>query len=101
MDEAWSAILADLLAAVKGDIGITTSAYDNRLTQYIKSAYKAISIEGIVLDAEDDLDKQLVTMYAAWLWRRRDTGEGMPRMIRYALNNRLFSQKMKVVSDSE
>ncbi len=101
MDEAWSAILADLLAAVKVDIGITTSAYDNRLTQYIKSAYKSISIEGIVLDAEDDLDKQLVTMYAAWLWRRRDTGEGMPRMIRYALNNRLFSQKMKVVSDSE
>lgn len=101
MDEAWSAILADLLAAVKVDIGITTSAYDNRLTQYIKSAYKSIAIEGIVLDAEDDLDKQLVTMYAAWLWRRRDTGEGMPRMIRYALNNRLFSQKMKVVSDSE
>lgn len=101
MDEAWSAILADLLAAVKVDIGITTSAYDNRLTQYIKSAYKSIAIEGIVLDAEDDLDKQLVTMYAAWLWRRRDTGEGMPRMIRYALNNRLFSQKMKVVSGSE
>lgn len=101
MDEAWSAILADLLAAVKVDIGITTSAYDNRLTQYIKSAYKSIAIEGIVLNAEDDLDKQLVTMYAAWLWRRRDTGEGMPRMIRYALNNRLFSQKMKVVSDSE
>jgi hypothetical protein len=32
-------------------------------------------------------------MYAAYLWRQRVTGEGMPRMLRYALNNRLFSRK--------
>lgn len=95
MTDEWLAILADLLAAVKIDIGITATAYDVRLTQFIKSAYKSIAIEGITLDAEDDLDKQLVVMYASWLWRRRDSGEGMPRMIRYALNNRLFSQKMK------
>lgn len=99
MTDAWTMILADLLSAVKVDIGITTTAYDNRLTQYIKAAYRAISIEGITLDATDDLDKQLMVMYAAWLWRRRDSGEGMPRMIRYALNNRLFSQKMKVSAD--
>lgn len=99
MPEAWTAILADLLSAVKVDIGIMATAYDNRLNQYIKSAYKAITIEGVALDATDDLDKQLVVMYAAWLWRRRDSGEGMPRMIRYALNNRLFSQKMRVVTD--
>lgn len=95
MTDEWLAILADLLAAVKIDIGITATAYDVRLTQFIKSAYKSIAIEGITLDAEDDLDKQLVVMYVSWLWRRRDSGEGMPRMIRYALNNRLFSQKMK------
>lgn len=99
MPDAWTALLADLLSAVKVDIGITTNAYDSRLLQYIKAAYKAITIEGIALDAADDLDKQLVVMYAAWLWRRRDSGEGMPRMIRYALNNRLFSQKMKVSTD--
>ena len=27
---------------------------------------------------------------AAWLWRRRDSGEGMPRMLRYTLNNRII-----------
>jgi hypothetical protein len=36
----------------------------------------------------------LVVMYAAWLWRKRDNMEGMPRMLRYALNNRIFQEKM-------
>lgn len=99
MTDAWLAELENLLAAVKMDIGIVTTAYDTRFRQYIKSAYQAITIEGIVLCADDDLDKQLVTMYAAWQWRRRDSGEGMPQMIRYALNNRLLSQKMRVVTD--
>lgn len=31
-------------------------------------------------------------MYTAWLWRRRDSGEGMPRMLRYTLNNRLIGR---------
>lgn len=32
-------------------------------------------------------------MYAAYLVRKRATEEAMPRMLRWALNNRLFSQK--------
>ena len=47
------------------------------------------------LDLSTLEDKQLVVMYAAWLWRRRDTQEGMPRMLRWALNNRIFSEKAK------
>ena len=39
-------------------------------------------------------DANLVIMYAAWLWRRRDTMEAMPRMLRWQLNNRVFSEKM-------
>ena len=38
---------------------------------------------------------QLVAMYAGWLWRKRDTGDGMPRNLRWMLNNRIFSSKMK------
>ena len=38
-------------------------------------------------------DAQLVVMYSAWIWRRRDTGEGMPRMLRYQLNNRVLGEK--------
>lgn len=85
-----------LLVMLKTDLGITTTAYDDRLTQILASASSAIAAEGVgTLDASDPLDAQLIVMYAAWLWRRRDTMEGMPRMIRWALNNRVFGEAMQ------
>ena len=87
----------DILAMVKVDLGITTTAYDDRLKQYIESAIIQIKREGADLSIETDpnIDHvNLVAMYAGWTWRRRDTGEGMPRMLRYALNNLVLSQKM-------
>ena len=83
----------ELLAMLKVDLGISVEAYDDRLTQYIESAKKSIIREGATLSDDDIEDNQLVIMYAAWMWRKRDTGEGMPRMLRYALNNRLFAEK--------
>ncbi len=81
---------------LKIDLGISATAYDERLLQYIQAAEQEIIREGITFPDEPSVDDdQLVIMYAAWLWRKRDSGEGMPRMLRYALNNRLFSQKMK------
>lgn len=82
-----------LLPNLKIDLGITTDAYNERLTAYLKNAQKEIQREGVTIGNCVD-DDQLVIMYAAWTWRRRDSGEGMPRMLRYALNNRVFSQKM-------
>ena len=84
-----------LLTALKGDLGISTDAYDARLTEYLKSAVQLITKEGITLDMQSYDDSTLVVMYAAWLWRRRDSMDGMPRMIRYLMNNRLFSEKVK------
>ena len=52
-------------------------------------------------------DAQLIVMYAAWLWRKRDGATGpvqnydattMPRMLRLMLNNRVFKEKA-VVAD--
>lgn len=85
--------MEELLSRLKIDLGISTDAYDSRLTQYIESAEQTIMREGITLAGSEE-DDQIVVMYAAWMWRRRDSGEGMPRMLRYAMNNRLFSQKM-------
>lgn len=82
-----------LLSGLKTDLGITTTAYDDRLKQYLSNAQAEIQREGVVLGNSVD-DDQLTIMYAAWTWRRRDTGDGMPRMLRFALNNRIFSQKM-------
>lgn len=52
-----------------------------------------ITREGATLDVSNLEDAQLVVMYSAWTWRKRDTGEGMPRMLRWALNNRIFGEK--------
>ena len=84
-----------LLRMLKIDLGIMGGAYDCRLTQYIENAAAKITEEGATLDLASLADSQLVVEYAAWTWRRRDTGEGMPRMLRWQLNNRIFSEKMK------
>lgn len=82
-----------LLTMLKVDLGITTSAYDARLLQYLENAQRQIEQEGVTVNTTDPLDGSLVVMYAAWMWRRRDSMEAMPRMLRYQLNNRLFAQK--------
>ena len=83
-----------LLNMLKVDLGIRqTTAYDARLDQLLTAAQAAIAREGVdSLDIENPEDAQLVVMYAAWLWRRRDEMTGMPRMLRLALNNRKFQE---------
>ena len=89
----------DLLDALKINLGITSSAYDARLGELIEAAKAFINREGVTaLNTDNIEDSELVIMYAAYLWRRRDSAEGMPRMLRWALNNRIFSAKMQVVT---
>lgn len=78
-----------MLQMLKIDLGITTDIYNTRLTQYITTAKAEIEREGVAL-TESIADGNLVIQYAAWMWRKRDTGEGLPRMIRWQINNRLF-----------
>lgn len=86
---------AAILASLKVDLGIKTTAYDNRLSQIIDASADMIATEGASLDYSDVQDVQLIVMYAAWLWRRRDSGDGMPRMLRWTLNNRILGAKMQ------
>ena len=82
-----------MMEMLKTDLGISAAqtAYNTRLEQLLTAAQDAITKEGASdLDASDSLDMQLIVMYAAWLWRRRDEMTGMPRMLRLALNNRVF-----------
>lgn len=77
------------LQMLKIDLGINTSAYDSRLTQYLASAKAEIEREGVKL-TDSAPDENLIVQYAAWMWRKRDSGEGIPRMIRWQINNRIF-----------
>lgn len=87
----------NLLTMLKVDLGIQSStAYDARLRQYITSAKSFIVREGaLTLNASSPADAQLIVMYAAWLWRRRDTMEGMPKALRVALNDRKFREAVQ------
>lgn len=85
---------ANVLPLLQVDLGelYPTDERKNYLSQVIDAAIAFITREGITLeDTVEDL--QLVEMYAAYLVRKRNMTEAMPRMLRWALNNRLFSQK--------
>ena len=82
----------EILTILKIDLQIATTALDDYLTQLIVAAQSYIATEGIVL-SNSVSDGILVEMYAAYLYRkRREDSVGMPRMLRWALNNRLFQQ---------
>ena len=85
---------AERLEMLKIDLGVVASEYDARLIQYLQAAEKEIEREGVTL--RDDVDHDnVIVQYAAWMWRKRDSGAGMPRMLRYALNNLIFSQHLE------
>ena len=78
------------MALLKIDLGIIGTAYDPQIEQVLSAAQELIVREGVTLTNSAE-DAQLIIMYAAYLYRKRATNEGMPRMLRWALNNRVFS----------
>lgn len=95
---------ADLLVMLEANLEIITdymdsdakTAKETELTQYINSAKSYITREGVTLSLDDIGDCQLVVMYASYLYQRRKAqaaDTGMPRFLRYNLNNRLFQEK--------
>ena len=85
---------AVFLPDLKLDLGIRSNAFDSRLESRLRTAKEWIQAEGCTL-TDSEGDRELIVMYAAWLWRSRVTGEGMGRMLRTALNNRVFGEKAR------
>ena len=83
--------LEALLPALKIDLGITATAYDERLQDQLAAAIQEITAEGATLE-DTARDRNLILMYAAWRWRCRVTQEPMGRMLRLALNNRVIGE---------
>ena len=91
--------MEQLLAGLKVDLGIRSQLYDDRLRDRLCEAQRALTAQGITLE-DTSTDRDLVIMYAAWLWRDRVTGAPMPRMLTVARNNRLFGQKARTDGES-
>ena len=85
---------AEILTLLQVDLGEMYPSQQRQayLNQAISAAQAFITREGVTLTDSVE-DGQLVEMYAAYLIRKRAEDTGMPRMLRWALNNRLFSQK--------
>ncbi len=82
---------AEYLTLVKLDLQLSHNAFDALLEQYIDAARTFIRKESgkEVTDSADDI--QIVVMYASYLYRKRAAPDTeMPRMLRWALNNRAF-----------
>lgn len=104
--------LAETLSMLKMNLEIVNTIQDNYLTNLLEISKNEIIREGIDITVENNNysldDASLMVMYAAYLYRNRATdqrtigsyntaafaSQGMPRMLRYALNNRLLAQKM-------
>ena len=86
--------MQQLLSGLKVDLNIRSQVYDERLRDRLQEAQERLRAEGITLEATT-ADRDLVIMYAAWLWRNRIDGAPMPRMLVIARNNRLFGQKAR------
>ena len=92
----------NLLVMLKNNLEIITDYMDaeaaeaksNELMVYINAAKEFIQREGITI-VDTVGDALLIVMYAAWLYERRKSADSygiMPRMLRWNLNNRLFSE---------
>lgn len=84
---------AEILTVLKIDLQVSSAALDVYLEPLISAAKDYITTEGIHL-SDSYSDSMLVEMYAAYLYRRRrEENAQMPRMLRWALNNRLMQQR--------
>lgn len=87
---------AQMLAALKTDLGYSVTAYDDRLANYLTSAQQSIKAEGYTALDPSALqdDAELVIAFARWKWdSRNDPKAAMPRMLRYWLNCRVMGEK--------
>ena len=92
---------AEILTLLQVDLGEMYPSQQRQayLNQAISAAQAFITREGVTLTDSVE-DGQLVEMYAAYLIRKRAEDTGMPRMLRWALNNRLFSEKAQVTGNA-
>lgn len=85
-----------ILTLAKTSLQISSPAYDSFLWSSLQMARAAVTREGITISNSEE-DNMLLAMYTAYLFNKRRDNAPMPRALRYALNNRLISEKGAVV----
>lgn len=80
------------LALLKANLGYTAGTTPAEVTLLLENDLAAARQDlqriGIGIDDTDAADLNLLVMYAAWLYRKRVTGEGRPPMLQIIINDR-------------
>ena len=84
---------SDLLTMLRNDLQNPPGLLNDYLNFLINSSKEQIAEKGITLDDSAIKDSHLIIMYASWLYRKRNSNEGMPRMLQYELHSRLVHEK--------
>lgn len=82
---AYSLMLADL-GYTGTDIPDETVAL---VEAKLAAAIVQLEAKGLTLDLTAPADCELLSAYAAWMYRQRASDSPMPTYLRYALNNRI------------
>lgn len=90
------------LALLKTDLGFT-GALPSEIEAYMKQRLEAASarLEGMGLELDESKPEHLdlLVMFAAYLYRKRNTGEGLPPMVRLAINDCKVAAALEVRND--
>lgn len=82
---AYNLMVADL-----GYTGTDIPAETKSLMEAkLAAAVVQLEAKGITLDLSAPTDNELLSAYAAWMYRQRASESPMPTYLRYALNNRI------------
>lgn len=87
---ADTATAYNLMVADLGYTGTDIPAETKTLMEAkFAAAVVQLAAKGITLDLAAPADNELLSAYAAWMYRQRASESPMPTYLRYALNNRI------------
>ena len=91
------------LALMKADLGYFDSAIPAALETYLSSVLNSaaakISRANIDLEPGNVDDDLFLSMYAAWMYRKRTEGLAMPQMLRAEIRNRQVDDALTELED--
>lgn len=76
------------LKLLKLDLGIAHSKRDDYFSALLSSVQKELERKGVILDLSAFDDLILLTDYAAWQYRNRESGAVLPNNLRLRVTNR-------------
>lgn len=80
--------VSTILELVKAKLGLSGTARNTYLTAIIDGVLKELEDEkGLVLDGTNPYHLIFVVDYVTWRYQNRDSDKGMPRHLKFRLNN--------------